>query len=219
MYLYVFCYVFSPRQVNCFSNSSASSFMISDRNKFVKIDFNPKHKVNRDIRHLLDMEFEMKSCLDDLYNHNYLSKDDYKFLKPCGSKPGVMYGLCKVHKGTTDNDDVPPVQFCLQLVLVITTLQNFVPILKQFTINEYTVKDSFSFSKEIIDQDPNLFMASFDIQPLFTNIPLDESIDICVDMVFEKRKKVKGMLKCHSKQLPILFVKSSCFLFSDVYYK
>ena len=108
MYLYVFCYVFSPRQVNCFSNSSASSFMISDRNKFVKIDFNPKHKVNQDIRHLLDMEFEMKSCLDDLYNHNYLSKDDYKFLKPCGSKPGVMYGLCKVHKGTTDNDNVPP---------------------------------------------------------------------------------------------------------------
>ena len=193
--------------------------LLNDHNKFVKIDFNPKHKVNQDIRHLLDMEFEIKSCLDDLYNHNYLSQDDYKFLKPCGSKPGVMYGLCKVHKGTTDNDDVPPVQFCLQLVLVITTLQNFVPILKQFTINEYTVKDSFSFSKEIVDQDPNLFMASFDIQPLFTNIPLDESIDICVDMVFEKRKKVKGMLKCHFKQLPILFVKSSCFLFSDVYYK
>ena len=38
----------------------------------------------------------------------------------------------------------------------------FVPMLKQFTINEYTVKDSFSFSKEILDQDPNLFMASFD---------------------------------------------------------
>ena len=59
-------------------------------------------------RHLLDIEFEIKSCLDNLYNHNYLSKDDYKFLRPCGSKPGVMYGLSKVHKGTTDNDNVPP---------------------------------------------------------------------------------------------------------------
>ena len=55
-------------------------------------------------------------------------------------------------------------------------------------INEYTVQDSFSFSKEVIDQDPNLFMTSFDIELLFTNILLDETIDICVDMVFEKRK-------------------------------
>ena len=40
--------------------------LISDSSKFAKIDFNPKHKVNQDIRHLLDMEFEIKSCLDDL---------------------------------------------------------------------------------------------------------------------------------------------------------
>ena len=33
------------------------------------------------------MEFEVSFCLGDLYNHNYLSKDDYKSLKPCGSKP------------------------------------------------------------------------------------------------------------------------------------
>ena len=35
----------------------------------------------------LDMVFEVSFCLGDLYNHNYLSKDDYKSLKPCGSKP------------------------------------------------------------------------------------------------------------------------------------
>ena len=70
--------------------------LLSDRSKFVKTDFKPKHKVNQDIRHLLGMDLELKSCLDDLYNHNFLLKDDYKFLKPCGSKPGVMYGLCKV---------------------------------------------------------------------------------------------------------------------------
>ena len=81
------------------------------------------------------------------------------------------------------------------------------PLVKTFTINEYTVKDSFSPSKEILDQDPNLFMASFYLQSLFTNIPLDETIDICVDMVFEIRKKAKGILKRHFEQLLILFVK------------
>ena len=62
-------------------------------------------------------------------------------------------------------------------------------------------------------------MASFDIQSLFTNIPLDETIDICVDIVYNKRKKVKGMLKRYFKQLLTLSVKSSFFLFNGVYYK
>ena len=84
--------------------------LLSDRSNIAKIKFNPKHKVNQNIRHLLDMEFEIKSRLDDLYKHNYLSKGDYKFLKLCGSKPGVMYGLCEVHKDTTDNNNLP--SFC-----------------------------------------------------------------------------------------------------------
>ena len=162
----------------------------SDCAKFVKIEFNPKHTFNQDIRHLLDMKFEIKYRLDNLYNHNDLSKDNYKFLKPCACKLGVMYGLCKVHKTTTDNDNVPA--FRLLLSAIDTGNYNlskfFVSILKQFGINEYTVKDSFSFSKEILDQNPNIFMASFDFQLLFPNISLDETIDICVGMFFENRK-------------------------------
>ena len=60
----------------------------------------------------------------------------------------------------------------------------FVPFLKEFTVNEYTVSDSFSFCKEIKDQDSSLFMALFDIQLLFTNIRSDETINICVDREF-----------------------------------
>ena len=123
-----------------------------------------------------------------------------------------MYGLCKDHKRTTDNDNIPP--FCPILFAIGTSNYNiakfFAPILKQFTINKYNVKDSLSFCKEILDQDPNLFMTSFGTQSLFTNISLDETIYICVEMVFEKRKKVKGMLKRHFKQLLILLL----FLFS-----
>ena len=44
-------------------------------------------------------------------------------------------------------------------------------------------------------------------------------INICVDLVFHKKEKVKGMLKRHFKQLLTLSVKSSCFLFNDVYCK
>ena len=82
--------------------------LLSDKSNFVKVNFNPKHKVNRELRHLLDMESTIKSCLDDLFNNKYLSQEDYKFLKPCGSKPRIMYGLCKVHKFDPVTRDMPP---------------------------------------------------------------------------------------------------------------
>ena len=62
-------------------------------------------------------------------------------------------------------------------------------------------------------------MAYFDIQSLITNIPLDETINICADLFFHEKKKVKGMLNRHFKQLLTLSVKSSCLLFIYVYYK
>ena len=72
--------------------------LLADTSKFVKVEFNKKHKVNQELRHLLDLEGNTKTCLDNLLEKQYISRD-YNFLKPCGSRPGIMYGLCKVHKG------------------------------------------------------------------------------------------------------------------------
>ena len=195
--------------------------LLSDRSKFVKIEFNSKHTVNQDIRHLVYMESEIKSCLDNLLDKNYLPKNDYKYLEPCGSKLGIIYGLFKIHKGTTINGPVPP--FLPILSAIGTCSYNIakicVPTLKQFSINEYTTKDSFSFCKEILDQDPGLYVVSLDIQSLFINITLDETINICLDLVFREKKKVKDMLKRHFKQLLTLSVKSSCFRVNVVSYK
>ena len=106
--------------------------LLNDRSKFIKIEFYLKHTVNQDIRHLLDMEVEIKSCLEDLLNKNHSSKDDYKYLKPCGSKPGIMYGFCKTDKGTTGNDPVPPFRPILSAIgnCNYNVSKVFVPILK-----------------------------------------------------------------------------------------
>ena len=57
-----------------------------------------------------------------------------------------------------------------------------IPILEPFTHNEFTVKDSFSFAKDIITYDSSLYMASLDVESLFTNIPLNETINNCVSI-------------------------------------
>ena len=59
------------------------------------------------------------------------------------------------------------------------------PFLTPLTQNEYTVSDSFHFAQEICKQDPNLDIASLDVDSLFTNIPLDETIDICIDSLYK----------------------------------
>ena len=92
-------------------------------------------------------------------------------------------------------------------------------MLKDFTLNEYTVRDSFSFCDEIQEEDNNLYMASFDIESFFTNISLDETINICVNSVFGNKKRVKGLLKKDFKQLLTLSDKSPCFVFNNVYYQ
>ena len=81
------------------------------------------------------------------------------------------------------------------------------------------MRGSFSFCDEIQEQDNNLCVTSFDIESHLTNIPLDETINICVNNVFDNKKRVKGLLVKYINQLLTLSVKSSCFVFNNVYYK
>ena len=195
--------------------------LVTDTSKFVKVEFNKKHKVNQELRHVLDLEGNIKTCLANFLEKQYISREDYNFLKPCGSRPGIMYGLCKVHKGRGASNDILPFRPILSAIGTCTynIAKFFVPILKDFTLNEYTVRDSFSFCDEIQEQNNNLYMASFDIESLFKNIPLDETINICVNNVFGNKKIIKGLLKKDFKQLLTLSVKSSCFVFNYVYYQ
>ena len=62
-------------------------------------------------------------------------------------------------------------------------------------MNEYTLKDSLGFAKDIINQNSKCFMASLDVDSLFTNIPLDETIKICIDEVFKSEMTVSGLNK------------------------
>ena len=59
------------------------------------------------------------------------------------------------------------------------------PILKSATSNECTVNDSFAFAEAVVEQDPEYFMGSLDFDSLFINIPLEKTIDISANTLFE----------------------------------
>ena len=64
-----------------------------------------------------------------------------------------------------------------------------------------------------------MILGAFDVEALFSNIPLDETIDICLNQLYNKKRKIKGLLRKHCKELLNHATKKSCFLFNNTYYK
>ena len=64
------------------------------------------------------------------------------------------------------------------------------------------MKDSFEFAKKICEQDAGLFLACLDVDSLFTNVPLEETIKICVNDLFKTNSSIHGIKK---KQITEMF--------------
>ena len=62
-------------------------------------------------------------------------------------------------------------------------------------------------------------MASFDIESLFTNIPLQETIDLCVENLFQDRTHVDNLLKDSFRELLTRTMCESLILFDQQFYK
>ena len=60
-----------------------------------------------------------------------------------------------------------------------------VRILQPISTNQHTVKDSFRFADWAKSyKHNNGIMCSFDVCSLFTNVPLDETMQICLDKLY-----------------------------------
>ena len=73
-------------------------------------------------------------------------------------------------------------------------------IVKSLTIYEYTVK---YFGK----QNSKLFMRSLDVDSLFTNFQLEETIGICNNTLFKNAEGVKSLSKLELRELLCLATK------------
>ena len=104
-----------------------------------------------------------------------------------------MYGLPKIHKSLINN--FPKLRPILSAIRTATYswAKILVTLFKCFTMNEYTLKDSFEFAKDVTNQKSSCFMASLDVDSLFTNVPLDETIKICIDELFKSEITVSEL--------------------------
>ena len=62
-------------------------------------------------------------------------------------------------------------------------------------------------------------MASLDVDSLFTNIPLDKTINICVDNLYNDNENIPNIPKHDFRNLLNIATKESFFLFNNKYYE
>ena len=151
--------------------------VLSDSSKFSEICITKEKHLN----FLINIEKQITDLLRQLHPSQVISDTEYKKLKPRGSRFGILYGLCKIPKNLIDNCPAfPPILSAIKTPSY-NIAKHLVPILEPITTDQFTIRNSFEFAKEVIEQDYGLFMASLDVESLFTNIPLEETKNISCD--------------------------------------
>ena len=165
---------------------------------------------------IFKLEDKINRTLKQLKNNLIISDDTYNSLYSSGSSYSMLYGLPKVHK-----IDVP-----LRPILAAYNSPNFaiakylVPILSNLTSNQYTLSNSASFVPDILNQNSRTCMFSFDVQSLFTNVPLSETIDIIINKLFPTDTELfHNFDKDSFKKLLELAVLDTHFIFNGHVYK
>ena len=130
-----------------------------------------------------------------------------------------MYGLPKVHKTVINNTHkFRPILSAINTP-VYKLAKYLVPILSPLTVNDYTAKDSFTSAKEVINFEHNLFMASLDVELLFTNIPIDETSKNAVGNLFSSNMYRRTLSASELYYLLKLATSDSSFIFDNIIYK
>ena len=78
--------------------------LLSDQRKFEKVTLKNDVFVN----FVVNQEKRIDTIFKNLVDSNSMSKEMHKFVKPVGTRPGLMCGNCKVHKQQVDGCHLPP---------------------------------------------------------------------------------------------------------------
>ncbi len=185
--------------------------ILRDTTKFERLHVDP-------VKLTLQRENQIKNLLASLKKSESITQATYKQLYPTGSRIGILYGLPKIHKNSIP---LRPILSCINNYSY-KIAKFFVPILSPICSSAFMVRDSFSFVQELLSLDfnsDNLAMASFDVTSLFTNIPLDETIEIIADRLFSNAIRFHDLTRSEFKQLLNCAVKNCHFLFNGSLYQ
>ena len=148
----------------------------------------------------------------------------YATLYPTGSSPRKFYGTAKVHKLAINNivEELPLRPIILNLNTATYQLARYlVKILSPLSLSQYTVESSNKFLNVIKQQViPSSYkLVFFDVKSLFTNVPLDRTIDRTLKRIYDKHEITTNIGLKERKDLITLCTKNVLFTFNNEIYQ
>ena len=123
------------------------------------------------MRHLRSLKRKIK------FPKNFFNK-----LKPIGSQPPRLYGLAKIHK---NNVPLRPVLSMpgSSYYKIAKKVSKWLAVVPECQINTSSKEISESLGDIVLDE--NSEIVSFDIVSLYTNVPVDDAITTCADLLYD----------------------------------
>ena len=157
-------------------------------------------------------EGQLQRFLRKLKNEEFFNDDVYKSVYPTGSRPARMHDLPKLHKMF---DSVPAFRPILSSIGTYNyQIAKFLSKLLDDAIpSDHSTKDTFSFFEELKAVSvTDKYMVSYDVTSFFTNIPLEETITLTIELLFEakpdlkiRRKDLQKLFQFGKSQISFLF--------------
>ena len=91
--------------------------------------------------------------------------------------------------------------------------------MESITKNKFRVKNSFEFSEEKCKQNSEYYMVSLDVETLFTNISLEETIKICCDSLYKNQELLPNVNKNQYEKPLRAALCNNYFLFDGIIYQ
>ena len=159
-------------------------------------------------------EASLQRFLRKFKQKSFFNEIEYDKLYPSGSASARIYGTRKMHKFFSSD-------LCPKLRPIVSSIGTFNYNLAHFLCdlfsplvpNDYSCKDSFSFVSQITNATfSRKFLDSYDVTSLFTNIPLQETIGIAINLIFNHipnlnitRKELKKLFLFGTSQTHCIF--------------
>ena len=121
-------------------------------------------------------------ALEELKKENKISEKLFNKLKPIGSQPPRLYGLAKIHK---NNVPLRPVLSMpgSSYYKIAKKVSKWLAVVPECQINTSSKEISESLGDIVLDE--NSEIVSFDIVSLYTNVPVDDAITTCADLLYD----------------------------------
>ena len=164
-------------------------------------------------------EASLRGFLHKLKQKNFFNANEYDKFYFSGLAPARVYGTPKMHKFSS-SDSFP------KLCPIVSSIGTFnynlacflCYVISPLVPNDYSCKDTFSFVSQI--KNANLskkFLVSYDVTSLFTNIPLQETIDIAINLIFNRNPNL-SITKKELKKLFLFATSQTHFVFNSKFY-